>query len=313
MPIDKNFYDTLTNFGFGAMAAGGQPGATTLGALGYGGMNALQADEQRRLKEAQEKYLAQNMLNKQIENATLLRGINARNRYQGLAPVTLPGVPEELMGSGPIGGAQGGGSRADAIAYGEEWPTTPDEARQALGMEGISEYKAKALTDWLNKNEMTAYQKQRLGIMASRGSGGGGSGGKPKDTGPTTLKNFIGRLSMEYPDMIDPETKYWSDAIDPAMAQRLERSFMKNYRSVKDFEGAYAQTMDEVTGGRGFTMEGEWNPFADNRYSVPGMEDAQQEGAPAYSPEDIAFTAQKHGISEDEVRKRLGISATGGR
>ena len=42
-------------------------------------------------------------------------------------------------------------------------------------------------------------------------------------------------------------------------------------------------------------------------YPSARLEDPNAKPAPAYSAEDIAFTAKKHNVSEEEVKKRLGI------
>lgn len=99
------------NFGFGAMAAGAKPGATTFGALGEGGLAAMEAAKQNALARAQQQLYGQNTVSKQLENALALRGVNMQNTAYGMPAMNMPGVPNLMpqgMSQGTPQGAQPG-------------------------------------------------------------------------------------------------------------------------------------------------------------------------------------------------------------
>ena len=54
MGVDRDFYRWLLDFGMGMMAAGGQPGATFLGAAGQAGLSATAAADQRQIRRDQQ-------------------------------------------------------------------------------------------------------------------------------------------------------------------------------------------------------------------------------------------------------------------
>lgn len=87
--------NNLTNFGFGMMSAGAQPGATTLGAAGQGGLYMNQAAQQN----AQTQNMKQEGLGRTLNNAMTLRQLNLGNAAFNLPPVNMPGVPNLLQSS----------------------------------------------------------------------------------------------------------------------------------------------------------------------------------------------------------------------
>lgn len=93
-----DFWNNLTNFGFSTMSAASQPGATTLGAIGQGGMGMNQAAMQR----AQTQNIGQEATGKTLNNAMALRQLNLGNAAMGLQPITMKGVPD-LLNQTPSG------------------------------------------------------------------------------------------------------------------------------------------------------------------------------------------------------------------
>lgn len=164
--------NNLTNFGFATMAAGAQPGATTLGSIGQGGLGMNQAA----LQNAQTQNTQQEGISKKLGNAMSLRQLNLGNAAFGLQPINMPGVPD-LLGqqsqTPPVSSAgqpwstSAGGSVPTAtrtapvnpipnspnvspilgnmgvtqdvldVALQKRMPTTPDEAVQASRIAGF--------------------------------------------------------------------------------------------------------------------------------------------------------------------------------
>lgn len=184
--ISPDFWSKLQDFGFSAMAAGAQPGATTIGALGQAGLAINEGARARALQNAQMASLEQDMLTKQLTNAQAVRGINARNAFRGIPEINPSGIPPELMGRKPASSVAGMSSSPTAgyaveqpesqatsqiawdssrmpnedalaaIAMGYQEPTSGREARAALAWEGITPEGSKYLENWLEANQFAA-------------------------------------------------------------------------------------------------------------------------------------------------------------
>lgn len=93
---NPDFWRNLQNFGFAAMAAGGHPGATTLGALGEAGLSASENARTNALARAQYQNLGAETQGKQISNATSLYPLMMRNyamQQAGMPTLPMPNVP----------------------------------------------------------------------------------------------------------------------------------------------------------------------------------------------------------------------------
>lgn len=102
-PLENNpdFWRNLQNFGFAAMAAGGHPGANTLGALGEAGMSASSEARQNALSRAQYLNLGAETQGKQINNAMSLYPLMMRNyamQQAGMPTMPMPNIPGLFQG-----------------------------------------------------------------------------------------------------------------------------------------------------------------------------------------------------------------------
>lgn len=90
---NPDFYRNLLSFGLATMAAGSQPGATTLGALGRGGMAAMDAARSNANARAENQLRQQDVVSKQFTNANQLYNLNLTRGLMGLPPINFNGVP----------------------------------------------------------------------------------------------------------------------------------------------------------------------------------------------------------------------------
>lgn len=91
-----DFYRNLLNFGLATMAAGAKPGATTLGALGQGGISAMDSARQNAQARTQQQLYQQDIYSKQISNAQQLFQAQRRNSINsayGLPTMNLANMP----------------------------------------------------------------------------------------------------------------------------------------------------------------------------------------------------------------------------
>ncbi len=110
--MDSDFWNNLQNFGMASMAAGGVPGATTLGALGQGGMAMNQAANQR----TQMQNLQQETIQRKLGNSLALRQLNMGNAMLGMQPITMEGIPD-LMPQQP--------TQPSGVSAGQTWSPNP--------------------------------------------------------------------------------------------------------------------------------------------------------------------------------------------
>jgi hypothetical protein len=151
---NPDFYRNLMQFGFGAMSAGAQPGATTLGALGQAGAGTMEAAQKAALARAQSEYYGQNTLAKKMENDQAIAGQKARKEWMANAG---------MMASPTVGGdgvQQQARPSADykiqAVAFGPYEPDSPEQAMAAMDQVGISPQRQKYLENWLDSNKFAA-------------------------------------------------------------------------------------------------------------------------------------------------------------
>jgi len=91
-----DFYRNLMNFGLATMAAGSKPGSTTLGALGQGGLEAMQSAKENAQARTQQQLYQQDIYSKQLSNAQQMfqaQRQNAINPSYGLPTMQLPNIP----------------------------------------------------------------------------------------------------------------------------------------------------------------------------------------------------------------------------
>lgn len=112
----------LMNFGFATMAAAGQPGATTLGALGQGGLGMNTAALQR----AQTQNTRGEAAGKNLSNAMSLYGLNRQNAFYGMPSVNMPGV-QNLMPQQPPSPSQ---AAPPPNSTGQTWSSTAGSSKQ---------------------------------------------------------------------------------------------------------------------------------------------------------------------------------------
>lgn len=77
-------WQNLMAFGLSTMQAGAQPGAKTLGAIGQGGLSAMDFARQNALARTDQQYKQSQITNQQLENAIKTRQVNIQNAALGL-------------------------------------------------------------------------------------------------------------------------------------------------------------------------------------------------------------------------------------
>jgi hypothetical protein len=117
------FWQGLSDFGFGLMAAGGRSGATTLGAVGEAGLSAGQLARERQLLNARTGLVAQQTRGAELQNElagmTVQGYRNMQAARNGSVVPTKAGAVSSVMGGGngnamPGGALPGsGGARPD--------------------------------------------------------------------------------------------------------------------------------------------------------------------------------------------------------
>lgn len=93
---NPDFWRNLQNFGFATMAAGGQPGATTLGAIGQGGVAAMDSARTNAQARTQQQLTGAEISSKNMGNALSLQQINLQRQAMGMPPLRVPGVTDML-------------------------------------------------------------------------------------------------------------------------------------------------------------------------------------------------------------------------
>jgi hypothetical protein len=145
------------------------------------------------------------------------------------------------------------------------------------------------------------------GQIAVKTTPGAGGGGKPTVELPKTYGEVVAGMS-KYKKA--SERLAYLKTILPGISQELQKSLQPAYSALKvqaDAE-ANARTANEVNISGATQGKVPVNP-AVNLGDAPGAVTSRPERqAPAQvSQADIEFTAKKHGISVEEVKKRLGI------
>lgn len=95
-----DFWRNLMNFGLQTMAAGSQPGATTLGALGKGGVAAMDSARQNAQMRMQQQLYGSETAKNNLSNQMQLMGMNAYRQYNGQSPMSLG--PNGQIVQGPM-------------------------------------------------------------------------------------------------------------------------------------------------------------------------------------------------------------------
>lgn len=90
--VSPDFYHNLMAFGLATMAAGAQPGAQLAGALGQGGLAAMQSARENSNARLSQQAVTQNIQSSKLDNAMKLNNINGLRQLQGLPPITADGV-----------------------------------------------------------------------------------------------------------------------------------------------------------------------------------------------------------------------------
>lgn len=103
--ISPDGWQNLMQFGLATMAAGGQPGATTLGSIGQGGLAAMQANRQQQLQrsqiglqQAQTGYYGSETRQKNIATNLQLQQLNVRRWLNGMPPLDANGNDPSMTG-----------------------------------------------------------------------------------------------------------------------------------------------------------------------------------------------------------------------
>lgn len=94
----------LMAFGLATMAAGSQPGATTMGALGKGGLSAMDSARQNASARSQIQGQQANTAGSNLSNASALQRMNMQRMAYGQPSINMPGVPNLPL---PMQGVQG--------------------------------------------------------------------------------------------------------------------------------------------------------------------------------------------------------------
>ena len=84
-------WQNLMSFGLATMAAGGQPGATTLGALGQGGVAAMNTSRENALAQSQKNYYGAETQAKRLSTQMQLTQMNYMRGLTGQAPIDTNG------------------------------------------------------------------------------------------------------------------------------------------------------------------------------------------------------------------------------
>lgn len=98
--VNPNTWNNLMNFGLATMAAGAQPGISTLGAIGQGGMASMQSARENAAARMQQQLGQQEIAQRQISNAQNLYNLqrqNMINQQYGLPTMQLPNIPGMQM------------------------------------------------------------------------------------------------------------------------------------------------------------------------------------------------------------------------
>lgn len=98
---NPNMWNNLMNFGLATMAAGAQPGARTLGAIGQGGMEAMKSARENTLARTQNQLYGAEAQSKLMSNAVQMNQLNMQRMGLGLPPLDIPGQPQQLSAPQP--------------------------------------------------------------------------------------------------------------------------------------------------------------------------------------------------------------------
>lgn len=177
---DSDAWRNLMAFGLATMAAGAQPGARTLGAVGQGGLAAMDSARQNALARSQTQLTGADIQSKKLQNMLALRQVNMQNQMFGLPQVSMDGIPgmaspiadantppvnsggmptSPAAGTSPMAGrsngptpapqtAAGASSLAEVV-MGRRLPSSPEEAAQAAMLATSAGYNERA--QFLNK------------------------------------------------------------------------------------------------------------------------------------------------------------------
>ena len=94
--VSPDFYSNLMNFGLATMAAGSQPGATTLGAIGKGGLATVQSAREGQQLRGQQQLQQQQIIGAQLQNSQQYGQAAMRNMALasgGIPTMPLPNMP----------------------------------------------------------------------------------------------------------------------------------------------------------------------------------------------------------------------------
>lgn len=108
---NPNFWQNLMNFGMATMAAGAQPGARTLGALGQGGIAAMTSARENALARTQNQLYSAEAQSKLMQNSVALNQINMQRMGLGLPPLEIPGMQGSQGAQSSGQAAQQGGAQ----------------------------------------------------------------------------------------------------------------------------------------------------------------------------------------------------------
>lgn len=95
-------WQNLMSFGLATMAAGGQPGATTLGALGQGGMAAMNTSRENALAQGQRNYYQAETQSKKLANQLSLTQMNYQRQLTGQPALDANGMPVQSQQSNDV-------------------------------------------------------------------------------------------------------------------------------------------------------------------------------------------------------------------
>lgn len=102
--LGPDFYRNLMQFGLATMAAGATPGATTLGALGKGGLAATQSARENSQARAQQGLYSSEVAKNNLGNQLQLAGVNSYRQYNNQPPLAIG--PNGQVTSGPMQSVQ---------------------------------------------------------------------------------------------------------------------------------------------------------------------------------------------------------------
>lgn len=210
---NPDIWNNLLNFGLATMSAGATPGATTLGALGRGGMAAMQSSRENNQLRMQNQIGSQDLYGKQLGNAqayTQAQLQNARMQAAGMPTTPLPPLPG-MNAQSPYQSVQ----------------PTPSPTAQAswtpnAGMSTPQGGQRAELTGGSSGGGTPATQQSSAGILSNGLS-------NPMDTGGHLSSNDVYRISLN-PSLLgqlSPQQAMDYTNIAPSLGIKVPEEFSK--------------------------------------------------------------------------------------